>query len=111
MKTTSTEHVPPMFCACSFHGNSIDNLLSYCGLVDARIRASEKDLPVTQSKMVSPGFCSVKYFMSPFRYSITNCFAASRGSRPGNDRYQLNAGSVVYTIVRNEHTRPYAYSF
>ena len=27
-------------------GNSINNLLSYCGLVDARISASEKDLPV-----------------------------------------------------------------
>ena len=26
--------------------NSINNLLSYCGLVDARISASDKDLPV-----------------------------------------------------------------
>ena len=25
----------------------MNNILSYCGLVDARIRASEKDLPVT----------------------------------------------------------------
>ena len=24
----------PMFSACSFHGNSINSLLSYCGLVD-----------------------------------------------------------------------------
>mgnify|MGYP001397239148 CR=1 FL=1 len=45
MKTTSAEHVLPMFCACSFHGNSMNNLLSYCGLVDAKISASEKDLP------------------------------------------------------------------
>ncbi len=37
-----------MFCACSFHGNSMNNLLSYCGLVDARISASEKDLPLTE---------------------------------------------------------------
>ena len=36
-------HVLPMFCACSFHGN----LLSYYGLVDARISASEKDSPVS----------------------------------------------------------------
>ena len=35
-----------MFWAFSFHGNSMNNLLSYCGLVDARISASEKDLPV-----------------------------------------------------------------
>ena len=30
-------------------GNSMNNLLSFCGLVDARISASEKDLPVTQT--------------------------------------------------------------
>ena len=35
-----------MFCACIFHGNSMNNLLSYCGLVDVRRSASEKDLPV-----------------------------------------------------------------
>ena len=28
--------------------NSMSNLLSYCGLVDARISASEKDLPVVK---------------------------------------------------------------
>ena len=48
---TWAEYVLPMFCvcmycACSFHGNSINNLLSYCGLVDGRISASEKDLAV-----------------------------------------------------------------
>ena len=32
------------------HGNSMNNLLSYCGLVDARITASEKDLPVSWVK-------------------------------------------------------------
>ena len=32
------------FWACSFH--VLNYLLSYCGLVDPRIRASEKDLPV-----------------------------------------------------------------
>ena len=46
MKTTSAEHGQNMFCDCSFHGNSMNNLLSYCGLVDAKIRASDKDLPV-----------------------------------------------------------------
>ena len=35
-----------MFSACSIHGNSVNNILSYCGLVDATISASEKDLPV-----------------------------------------------------------------
>jgi hypothetical protein len=64
MKTTSAEHgqnmartcsahVLPMFCPCSalvvfmcWTGNSMNNLLSYCGLIDAKIRASDKDLPV-----------------------------------------------------------------
>ena len=27
-------------------GNSMNNLLSYCGLIDAKISASAKDLPV-----------------------------------------------------------------
>ena len=39
-----------MFCACSFHGNSMNNLLSYCGLIDAKIRTSDKDLTVTDIK-------------------------------------------------------------
>ena len=50
MKTTSTEHEKNMFCACNFHGNSMKNLLSYCGLIDAKIRASDKDLPVAKGK-------------------------------------------------------------
>ena len=65
MKTTSSEHVVYtnwflfwhseqfMYTTCSelvvfmyWTRNSMNNLLSYCGLVDARISASEKDLPV-----------------------------------------------------------------
>ena len=49
VKTTSVEHGQNMFCACIFHGNSMDNLLSYCGWIDAKIRASDKDLPVSDS--------------------------------------------------------------
>ena len=69
MKTTNSEHVVYINCFCFFltfktiyvqnmfwervelgifinwAGNSTDNLLSYCGLVDARISAFEKDLP------------------------------------------------------------------
>ena len=44
-----TQHVLPRFelgiynyCTC----NSMNNLSSYCGLVDAKIRASDKDLHV-----------------------------------------------------------------
>ena len=66
MKTTSSEHVMYMNCfecqnkkkqfmytTCSelvvfmyWTGKSMNNLLSNCGLVDARIRASNRDLPV-----------------------------------------------------------------
>ena len=37
-----TQHVLNLY----FSGDSMNNLLSYCGLTDARMRASEKDLPV-----------------------------------------------------------------
>ena len=37
-----TQHVLNLY----FSGNSKNNILSYCGLTDARIRSSEKDLPV-----------------------------------------------------------------
>ena len=46
-----------MFCACSFHGNSMNNLLLYFGLVDARISSSEKDLPVPNARQF--GLCSM----------------------------------------------------
>ena len=37
-----TQHVVSLY----FSGNSMNNLSSYCGLTDSRMRASEKDLPV-----------------------------------------------------------------
>ena len=44
-----TQHILPRFELGIFINwtcNSMNNLLSYCGLVDAKIRASEIDLPV-----------------------------------------------------------------
>ena len=50
-----------MFWAGSFHywtGKSMNNLLSYCGLVDSRMRASDIDLPVcTENGWKSSRFC------------------------------------------------------
>ena len=40
--TTCPELVIFLYWIC----NSMNNLLSYCGLLDARIRASDKDLPI-----------------------------------------------------------------
>ena len=58
MGRTCSAHVQLMFCVCSFHGNSMNNLLSYCGVVDARISVSEKKLPVK-------GQCLDSYFYIP----------------------------------------------
>ena len=59
----NTEHGQPMFCTCSFHGYSMNNLLSYCGLIDTKIRVSDKELPVP---MLDIRYCSVamKYYIS-----------------------------------------------
>ncbi len=49
MQTTCSPHV----LSLEFHvisSKSMVNLLSYCGLVDVKIRASDIDLPVTFSK-------------------------------------------------------------
>ena len=43
----------------------MNNLLSYCGLVDALIRASDKDLPV-QKPIVLKSFGSLKKSSSNF---------------------------------------------
>ena len=51
MYTTCSELVVFMYRT----GKSMNNLLSYCGLVDARISASDKDLPVQKSKSVLMG--------------------------------------------------------
>ena len=37
-----THHVLNLYFSC----NSMNNLSSYCGLTDSRMRASDKDLPV-----------------------------------------------------------------
>ena len=66
-KNTSSEHVVYKYCFdcqninnnfCTKHvlnsyvsGNSMNNFLSYCGLTDARLRASEKDLPGSDLKI------------------------------------------------------------
>ena len=48
-----TQHVVNLY----FSWNSINNLSSYCGLTDARMRASEKDLPVLEIIFYVPKFC------------------------------------------------------
>ena len=56
--------------------NSMNNLLSYCGLTDARISASKKDLPVNQD---SPDWClntsQILTFSLPFWPNSGQCLA------------------------------------
>ena len=47
-----TQHVLNKY----FSEKSINNLLSYCGLTDARMRASEKDLSVCMMLRLSKNF-------------------------------------------------------
>ena len=42
--------------------NSMNNLSSYCGLVDAKIRASDKDLPVKQTFLTHPASLNIFSF-------------------------------------------------
>ena len=58
------QHVHNMFWACNFH---VLNLLSYCGLVDAKIRASDKDLPVLNAKG-----CVTKTYLVPLQWNLLN---------------------------------------
>ena len=63
-KNTSSEHLVHKNCLCFdiknnnctqhvlnlyFSGDSMNNLLSYCGLADSKMRASEDDLPVPKT--------------------------------------------------------------
>ena len=57
MKIPSSEHVVYTNCFVflflhseQFMYTTCSDLLSYCGLVDTRISASEKDLPVKETK-------------------------------------------------------------
>ena len=67
-----------MFCAYNFHGNSVNNMLSYCGLIDAKIRASDKDLPVSSALLFLLGI-KLLYFSS-FLVSTGSFGSASKHS-------------------------------
>ena len=47
----------------------MDNLPTYCGLVDARIRASDKHLPVRSKFLLA----KEKVFFAEFTFTYTAC--------------------------------------
>ena len=68
-----TQHVLPrfelgifMYWTC----NSMNNLSSYCGLVDAKIRASDKDLPVLRFSLTGSLIFSIKIVKTTRQYKI-----------------------------------------
>ena len=52
------------FSCIEFVCNSVNNLQSYCGLVDAKIRASDKDLPVPKTKRQKYGMNETEFVTS-----------------------------------------------
>ena len=49
-----TQHVVNLY----FSGDLMNTLLSYCGLMDSRMRVSEKDLPVIPQQKSTINFCA-----------------------------------------------------
>ena len=68
MKIASAEHGQN---TCSFHGNFMTNLLSCCGLIDAKIRACDKDLPVTCTYFAYQSI-EINYLIHVQRYLDSN---------------------------------------
>ena len=53
----------------------MNNLLSYCGLVDAKIRPSDKDLPVLAIEMERFHIVLVPFLeLKPFMVDKNNCW-------------------------------------
>ena len=75
-RRTCSDHVLPMFCACSFHGISMNNLLSYCGLISAKITASDQDLPVPlgRDNNILSGFKKVELWIFALADRLTEFF-------------------------------------
>jgi hypothetical protein len=57
--------------------NSMNNLSSYCGLVDAKIRDSDKDLPVHGQHCI---FCNTFFVSSWYREKLLQRLAVQRTS-------------------------------
>ena len=64
----STQHVLNLY----FSGNSMNNLLSYCGLTNARMRASEKDLPVMLFQMLENIFVYQTYLLNVLSSNLSS---------------------------------------
>ena len=62
-----TKHVLDLY----FSRDSVNNVLSYCGLTDSRMRASETDLPVLYYKLIC---MRLKSFFKTLRHTCSALF-------------------------------------
>ena len=78
-----TQHVLPMFSELVvfmyWTSESMNNLLSYCGLVDQRISASCNDLPVLNAAVWTEKINTKKLIFSPSIQSSQQNFQAKSG--------------------------------
>ena len=73
-----TKHVLNLYFSC----NSMNNLSSYCGLTDARMWVSEKDLPATQIWLVNSTSSDVgETFLGISRYDKHTVRSKSESSK------------------------------
>ena len=96
-----TQHVLPrfelgifMYWTC----NSMNNLLSYCGLVDAKIRPSDKDLPVSVN------------FKIIYRWRIQVGYSFSHGSAYYGSKWYRLKSWVCYSIICDPYFERYNWS-
>ena len=82
-----TQHVLNLY----FSGDSVNNLLSYCGLTDSRIRASDTDLPVK----VSLNVIIMKQNL-PNKKSVRKCY--EKRSEMKNFNLECCFGNNIVTI-------------
>ena len=117
MKTTSSEYVVYINCfelsiqkqktICVHHmfwerselaifmywtGNSMNNLLSYCRLVDAKIRASDKDLPVAVLQVVA-------MLTSGLSLPVTDCWQIFVKLKGDKSRSNCSFSCLAYLIT------------
>ena len=73
----------------------MNNLLSYCGLVDARISTSEKDLPVKEMPGVYTKISSFAKFIKKLKNKITFQRLNVQNQTLGNDNVNEDEYSLV----------------
>ena len=78
----------------------MNNLLSYCGLTDARLRASEKDLPISPSPI--SGFCQYCQYSKDNKKSIICIYLDTQSGAASGSIFFRNTDSDPTIISGSE---------